>query len=174
MATKESNSDENTVETCIFCLIANKKDEETTILKETKDLVCFRDIDPAAPHHYLVVPREHIYSCFLLHKGHINLVERMAKLGKDVLRDQGITDMMDIRLGFHQPPYISVGHLHLHVLAPTSQISKYMEYKFTPGTNSFVTEEVLRKDLKNIAPPLQYHLETCKLFQCLSCPQTGL
>uniref|UniRef100_A0A3Q0R231 HIT domain-containing protein n=1 Tax=Amphilophus citrinellus TaxID=61819 RepID=A0A3Q0R231_AMPCI len=128
MATKESNSDENTVETCIFCLIANKKDEETTILKETKDLVCFRDIDPAAPHHYLVVPREHIYSCFLLHKGHINLVERMAKLGKDVLRDQGITDMMDIRLGFHQPPYISVGHLHLHVLAPTSQISKYMEY----------------------------------------------
>uniref|UniRef100_A0AAZ1XJE6 HIT domain-containing protein n=1 Tax=Oreochromis aureus TaxID=47969 RepID=A0AAZ1XJE6_OREAU len=174
-ATNWSNSDENDVETCIFCLIANKKDENTKIIKETKDLVCFSDIFPCAPHHYLVIPRQHILSCLSLHKGHIDLVERMAKLGKDVLHDQGITDMTDIRLGFHQLPFISVGHLHLHVLAPASQISKYMLYKFIPETNRFVTEEVLCKRLKSISPPLRYHyLENCKLFQCISCAQTGL
>uniref|UniRef100_A0A3Q2NNJ9 Histidine triad nucleotide binding protein 3 n=1 Tax=Fundulus heteroclitus TaxID=8078 RepID=A0A3Q2NNJ9_FUNHE len=102
-------------ESCIFCLIAHNRDEETT------ELVCFKDVFPAAPHHYLVVPRKHIVSCKSLNRRSISLVERMANFGKEVLRDQGITDMKDVRLGFHQPPFISVDHLHLHVLAPASQ-----------------------------------------------------
>ncbi|XP_008290511.1 histidine triad nucleotide-binding protein 3-like [Stegastes partitus] len=133
---------------CIFCLIASGEDEEAEIVKQNKELVCFKDIYPAAPHHYLVVPRQHIYSCFSLHRGHISLVKKMAEMGKAVLREQGITDMTVARLGFHQPPYISVGHLHLHVIAPASQISPYMLYKFIPETESFITEESLRRDLQ--------------------------
>ncbi|KAM7395428.1 hypothetical protein PAMA_006942 [Pampus argenteus] len=139
-----------TVETCIFCLIANGQDKQTKVIKKNNELVCFRDICPAAPHHYLVIPRQHIHSCLSLHRGHISLVEKMVEMGKAVLLEQGITDMKDIRLGFHQPPYISVDHLHLHVLAPTSQISLSMEYKFTPGADIFVSEEYLRKRLKDI------------------------
>ncbi|XP_026175201.1 histidine triad nucleotide-binding protein 3-like isoform X2 [Mastacembelus armatus] len=139
MATNKAHLGDDIVEDCIFCLIAKDQDEEADVLKKNNELVCFRDIDPAAPHHYLVVPREHIQSCLSLHKGHIDLVKRMAEMGKAVLRDQGITDMKDIRLGFHQPPYISVNHLHLHVLAPSSRISEYMKYKFMPETKSFVT-----------------------------------
>lgn len=44
---------------CIFCEIANGK-TETEILYEDEKLVLFRDIRPAADHHFLVVPREHI------------------------------------------------------------------------------------------------------------------
>ncbi|XP_068580553.1 adenosine 5'-monophosphoramidase HINT3-like isoform X2 [Cebidichthys violaceus] len=119
-------------QTCVFCLIAHNQDKETEVIKENKELVCFRDIVPAAPHHYLVVPKQHIRSCLSLHRGHVHLVERMADMGKAVLRDQGITNMKDISLGFHQPPYTSVDHLHLHVLAPASQIYKHMMYKFIP------------------------------------------
>ncbi|XP_078130406.1 adenosine 5'-monophosphoramidase HINT3-like isoform X2 [Sander vitreus] len=177
------NMARNKSETCIFCLIANDQDKETEIIKKNKELVCFRDIDPAAPHHYLVVPIQHIHSCLSLHSGHIGLVKRMAEMGKTVLHDQGVTDMKDIRfllhetahpagiscnwswhpvpvrdiaqghckafttstfyfvarLGFHQPPFTSVDHLHLHVLAPSSQISECMQYKFIPRTNRFVT-----------------------------------
>ncbi|AWP20004.1 putative apoptosis-stimulating of p53 protein 1-like [Scophthalmus maximus] len=75
-------------------------------------------------------------------------------MGRAVLREQGIIDMKDVRLGFHQPPYISVNHLHLHVLAPASQISEYMIYKFIPGTSSFITEEYLREHLKKNAVDL--------------------
>lgn len=42
-------------------------------LQQNKELVCFRDISPAAPHHYLVIPKQHIHSCFLLHRGHVDL-----------------------------------------------------------------------------------------------------
>ncbi|XP_031177590.1 histidine triad nucleotide-binding protein 3-like [Sander lucioperca] len=148
------NMARNKSETCIFCLIANDQDKETEVIKKNKELVCFRDIDPAAPHHYLVVPIQHIQSCLSLHSGHIGLVKRMAEMGKTVLHDQGVTDMKDIRLGFHQPPFTSVDHLHLHVLAPSNQISEYMQYKFIPRTNRFVTEECLQKCLKDNAPPV--------------------
>ncbi|XP_034755672.1 LOW QUALITY PROTEIN: histidine triad nucleotide-binding protein 3-like [Etheostoma cragini] len=139
-------------ETCIFCLISNDQDKETQVIKKNEELVCFRDIYPAAPHHYLVVPIQHIHSCLSLHSGHIGLVKRMAEMGKTVLHEQGVTDMEDIRLGFHQPPFTSVNHLHLHVLAPSSQIFKHMQYKFLPGTLRFVTEAYLQKHLKDNAP----------------------
>ncbi|XP_028253215.1 histidine triad nucleotide-binding protein 3-like [Parambassis ranga] len=156
MTTDAADSDE---EFCIFCLIANGRDKETKIIKKNKDLVCFRDIYPAAPHHFLVVPREHIHSCHSLHRGHINVVKQMAQLGKAVLHEQGITNMKDVRLGFHQPPYISVGHLHLHVLAPASEISFDLVYKFTPKAYNFLTEEHLLKRLHDIDPPYQHKLE---------------
>lgn len=120
-------------EYCIFCMISQGKDKETEIVKENEDLVCFRDIYPAAPHHYLVIPKEHIVSCLSLEFCHKSLVERMAEMGKAVLQEQGVSDMADIKLGFHIPPYTSVDHLHLHVVAPSSQISEYVAHKFTPG-----------------------------------------
>ncbi|XP_040017492.2 adenosine 5'-monophosphoramidase HINT3 isoform X1 [Gasterosteus aculeatus] len=150
----ELNSDPST-ETCIFCLISKGQDKNTEVIKENKELVCFRDIVPAAPHHYLVVPKEHIRDCLSLHAGHVDLVKMMAKMGMAVLHDQGISDVKDISLGFHQPPYTSVAHLHLHVLAPASQIYKDMEYKFIPNSYRFVTEECLRKQLKDNTSPFK-------------------
>ncbi|XP_070782058.1 adenosine 5'-monophosphoramidase HINT3-like [Enoplosus armatus] len=153
-----NESDSTLDETCIFCMIANDRDKETEVIRKNKELVCFRDIDPAAPHHYLVVPIQHIHSCYSLNRGHIGLVKQMAEMGKAVLQDQGITDMKDIRLGFHRPPYTSVDHLHLHVLAPTSKISKYMQYRFIPQTERFVTEKGLRKHLKDNPPSAKHPL----------------
>ncbi|KAJ0047270.1 hypothetical protein NL108_001817, partial [Boleophthalmus pectinirostris] len=61
-----------------------------------EELVCFRDICPVAPHHYLVIPKEHFVSCQSLQWHHCSLVERMAELGKAVLQEQGVSDMTDI------------------------------------------------------------------------------
>uniref|UniRef100_A0A3B5L1M0 HIT domain-containing protein n=1 Tax=Xiphophorus couchianus TaxID=32473 RepID=A0A3B5L1M0_9TELE len=121
-------------ESCIFCHFAHNRDEETTVLKQVRKFVCFRDIDPVAPHHYLVIPRDHIVSCKSLNRTHIDLE---TELGTDVC--------LFFRLGFHQPPFISVKHLHLHVLAPASQISTSMQYKFTPGTDRFIAVRLANK-----------------------------
>ncbi|XP_028295758.1 histidine triad nucleotide-binding protein 3-like [Gouania willdenowi] len=160
---KETTDEEEFLDDgCIFCLIANEEDKEAEVIQRSNELVCFKDICPAAPHHYLVVPRKHIMSCLLLNKEQIGLVEKMAEMGKDVLRARGVTDMNDISLGFHQPPYTSVDHLHLHVLAPKSQISTLFAHKFIPDSPRFITERTLRRCLQEITPP-----HNC-LFDCLS------
>ncbi|KAM9798328.1 adenosine 5'-monophosphoramidase HINT3-like [Neosynchiropus ocellatus] len=156
----ESNGDDETVEACVFCAIARGEEEATVILQDD-ELVCFSDIYPAAPHHYLVVPRQHIVSCQSLHRGHIQMVERMADMGRAALRSQGIVDMDNIRLGFHLYPNISVPHLHLHVLAPASEISSYYSFKFNPRSYSFITEDCLRTDLENIPLPRFRSLLDC-------------
>ncbi|XP_074540715.1 adenosine 5'-monophosphoramidase HINT3-like isoform X2 [Halichoeres trimaculatus] len=92
------HSPEEIDDTCTFCLIASGQDKEATLLKKNKELVCFKDIYPAAPHHYLVVPRQHITNCHSLQRRHIDLVKRMAEMGKEVLRDQGFTDAKEIRM----------------------------------------------------------------------------
>ncbi|XP_061561123.1 adenosine 5'-monophosphoramidase HINT3-like [Phycodurus eques] len=133
-----NNTDTSGDYLCTFCMIARGQDQEAQVLKKDQELVCFRDICPAAPHHYLVVPNQHIENCFSLHNGHVTLVEKMVEMGRTVLQDQGVADMTDIRIGFHQPPYTSISHLHLHVLAPASKIAGSVMFKFLPGTVSFV------------------------------------
>ncbi|XP_029605067.1 histidine triad nucleotide-binding protein 3-like [Salmo trutta] len=157
----ESDSSSDMEDICMFCMIAKNQDKDTEIVKQDSELVCFRDINPAAPHHYLVVPKKHIVSCFSLFKEHVKLVERMAEMGRAVLQENGITNPNDIRMGFHRPPYISVPHLHLHVLAPTSEITDCMAHKFTPGTMRFATEDLLRRTLVSGVDPDHYLVLTC-------------
>ncbi|XP_024233920.1 histidine triad nucleotide-binding protein 3 isoform X1 [Oncorhynchus tshawytscha] len=164
----QSNLSSDMEDICVFCMIAENQDKDTEIVKQDSELVCFRDINPAAPHHYLVVPKKHIVSCFSLFKEHVKLVERMAEMGRAVLQENGIANPNDIRMGFHRPPYISVPHLHLHVLAPTSEITDDMAHKFTPGTMRFATEDLLRRTLVSGVDPDHYLMLTCNSGRGLS------
>ncbi|XP_052443063.1 adenosine 5'-monophosphoramidase HINT3 [Carassius gibelio] len=145
---KQDSSDDGRDETCIFCKIANRDDPFTEILAEDEDIVCFQDIDPAAPHHYLVIPKKHIHSCLSLQTDDIHLVKKMADMGREVLKAKNVTNFEDISLGFHVPPYITVPHLHLHVLAPFSQVFKWVRFKYTSFW--YLTEEKLLQKLRGI------------------------
>lgn len=90
----ESNSSSDMEDTCMFCMIAKNQDKDTEIVKQDSELVCFQDINPAAPHHYLVVPKKHIVSCFSLVKEHVKLVERMAEMGRAVLQEMALPIQM--------------------------------------------------------------------------------
>lgn len=57
---------------CIFCDIASGK-TDTVLELETEDYVIFKDIRPAARHHYLIVPKQHFESLMDLDKSHSNL-----------------------------------------------------------------------------------------------------
>lgn len=45
----------------------------------------------------------------------------------------------EIRMGFHMPPFITVKHLHLHGIAPVSNMTAYMRMIFKPETFWFKT-----------------------------------
>ncbi|KAJ3606987.1 hypothetical protein NHX12_026502 [Muraenolepis orangiensis] len=61
--TEEGRGSPTEDEDCVFCLISNGQDKDAEVVRENEELVCFRDIVPAAPHHYLVIPRQHVVSC---------------------------------------------------------------------------------------------------------------
>ncbi|KAK7887104.1 hypothetical protein WMY93_026725 [Mugilogobius chulae] len=127
---------------CIFCKIVNKE-MGTELLHCDEEISCFKDIRPAAPHHYLVVPNKHVGNCKSLTKEHVPLVKRMVELGKEILEKNNITDLSDVRFGFHWPPFCSVTHLHLHVLAPVNQMGFLSRFMYKVNSYWFVTADQL-------------------------------
>lgn len=65
-------------------------------------------------------------------------MEKLISIGKQILNEKGCSEN-DILLGFHCPPFNSVQHLHLHVLAPASQMTFLRRMIFKPNTWWFST-----------------------------------
>jgi histidine triad (HIT) family protein len=103
---------------CIFCKIANKE-VEAEILYEDELVIAFPDINPHAPVHILVIPREHIESVNQLTEGekHEKLAGRLVLVAKKIAQEKGIAEngyKLLLRTGEHGGQ--EVPHIHLHLL----------------------------------------------------------
>lgn len=101
---------------CIFCRVA-RGDVPGTIVYQDEHIVAFRDIQPAAPVHVLVIPREHIASIAELQPSDAGLAGALLSVAAHVaalesLRTDGYRVVSNV--GRHGGQ--SVDHLHLHVL----------------------------------------------------------
>lgn len=100
---------------CLFCKIVKKEIPSETVV-ETDRALAFKDINPAAPTHVLVIPKEHIASAQELSpaQGELlgELFELMAKIATDAGLDRGHRLVTNIGPEAGQ----SVEHLHFHVL----------------------------------------------------------
>lgn len=101
-------------EDCLFCRIANGE-IPVRVVAETPECVAFRDIDPKAPVHVLVIPREHIAS--LDHARDAAAIGRLALLAADVARREGIAESgYRTVINTNADAGQTVFHLHLHLL----------------------------------------------------------
>ncbi|CAN5778597.1 histidine triad nucleotide-binding protein [soil metagenome] len=101
---------------CIFCRIAAGTLPATRIL-ETDDVVAFRDLNPQAPTHALVIPRRHLESLDDLGPGDGNLAGALLLATAEVARLEGIADTgYRVVANTGEEGGQAVGHLHLHVL----------------------------------------------------------
>ncbi|KAK4324458.1 hypothetical protein Pmani_004906 [Petrolisthes manimaculis] len=132
---------------CIFCKICDGV-EPSNIVHQDDEFVVFPDMRPAAPHHYLIVTRQHFTDARSLTKEHIPMVERMVSVGKEVLATQGGSDG-SARLGFHWPPFHSISHLHLHVIAPENEMGFLARGIFKTNSFWFVTPETVMARLED-------------------------
>ena len=101
---------------CIFCKIAKGKIPSTKVYEDDHCLA-FRDINPQAPTHILVIPKKHIDSVAALKPedeaivGHIFTV--ISKIAKDEHLDSGFRVISNSGADAGQ----TVNHLHFHILA---------------------------------------------------------
>uniref|UniRef100_A0A1J3DLM1 Histidine triad nucleotide-binding protein 3 n=1 Tax=Noccaea caerulescens TaxID=107243 RepID=A0A1J3DLM1_NOCCA len=115
---------------CIFCQIVHNPTSTTRLLHNDEKVVAFQDIKPAAHRHYLVIPKEHIPTVRDLKRRDedYSLVSHMLSVGQGLLQKDAPQSIH--RFGFHQPPFNSVDHLHLHCFAlpftPRRKAIKYM------------------------------------------------
>jgi histidine triad (HIT) family protein len=101
---------------CIFCRIVRGEIPSPRVW-EDDHLIAIRDINPAAPTHVLVIPREHVESVAHLEDGHRELAGRLLLAARDIARSEGITEG-GYRLVLNTGPEggQTVPHIHLHIL----------------------------------------------------------
>ena len=102
---------------CLFCRIIAGEIPASIVYKDD-DLVAFRDINPQAPMHLLVVPRKHIPTTNDLSADDDALVGRMLRRAARLAADEGFGER-GYRTVFNcnREAGQTVFHLHLHLLA---------------------------------------------------------
>jgi histidine triad (HIT) family protein len=102
---------------CLFCRIV-AGDVPATRLYEDETVVAFKDINPQAPLHALIVPREHVASLNELGASHDAMAGSMLRAAARLAREHGYGER-GYRVVFNTNADAgqSVLHLHLHVLA---------------------------------------------------------
>ncbi len=101
---------------CLFCRMASG---EMAVEKLHDDELCFaiRDINPRAPTHLLIIPRQHIPSVREIEEEHGPLLARMVSAANGLADGEGIGER-GYRLAFNcgDDGGQTIYHLHLHVL----------------------------------------------------------
>jgi histidine triad (HIT) family protein len=101
---------------CLFCRIAAKQ-QKADIVAEDDGLIAFRDINPQAPTHLLIIPTEHVASLDVLSPAHAGMAGRAVSFAARLARTLGLMPegyrlVMNCGPGAGQ----TVFHLHLHLL----------------------------------------------------------
>jgi len=101
---------------CIFCKIINGE-IPTEFLYQDDTLVVFRDINPHAPVHILIVPKKHIRSINDLTENDREIISHLIMVGKDIAKKESVNSsgyklLFNVERGGGQVIF----HLHLHLI----------------------------------------------------------
>lgn len=101
---------------CLFCAIV-KGDIKGELVYQDGSVVAFRDINPKAPVHLLIVPRKHIATLLDLEPGDKGLIGDIFSLAAKLARDQGIAqDGFRVVANCGEGAGQSVFHIHFHLM----------------------------------------------------------
>jgi histidine triad (HIT) family protein len=100
---------------CLFCKIA-AKELDSEIVFESDHIVAFKDINPAAPVHVLVIPKEHIASVQDLSSQHASLLGEVFEAIGKIATEQGVDTGYRIVSNVGRAAGQSVFHVHFHLI----------------------------------------------------------
>ena len=100
---------------CIFCKIKNGEIPSTKIYEDDQIYV-FRDVDPQAPEHVLMIPKTHITGLDALTKENAELMGYMLCKVKDIADILGLSNGYRVVINNGEDGQQTVPHLHIHIL----------------------------------------------------------
>ena len=100
----------------LFLKIINRE-IPADIIYETDDMLAFRDINPQAPTHILIIPKEHIKTINDLESGHAEMMGKLFLTAAELARSEGIADEgYRVVMNCNEAGGQAVYHIHLHLL----------------------------------------------------------
>ncbi len=103
---------------CIFCKIANNEINSSKVY-EDDEVLAFRDINPEAPVHILIIPKGHIGSADEIDSGNSAIVGRIFELIPKIAREAGLKNGYRVITNVGEDGGQSVHHMHFHLLGGT-------------------------------------------------------
>lgn len=117
------NDSKESIEQCIFCqIVKNQAPAEKEF--ENEEIIAFRDINPKAPTHILIVPKKHINSIATMEENDGDLIGRMILIGRNLAKEKNIEEngyRLTFNIGRHAGQVVD--HIHLHLLGGQSMNS---------------------------------------------------
>lgn len=100
---------------CIFCKIV-KGEIPSNLIYEDDKVVAFEDINPQAPIHYLVIPREHVKSAADINEDNKDLIGHIFFIASKIAMEKGLDQGYRIVNNCGIDGGQTVDHIHFHVL----------------------------------------------------------
>lgn len=104
------------MEDCLFCKIASGQIPSQIVFQD-EDVVAFKDINPQAPVHILIIPRRHIASLMDLDESNVSVIQHIMLTAKQLAEQYGIASSgFRIVSNCGADAGQSVNHVHFHLL----------------------------------------------------------
>jgi histidine triad (HIT) family protein len=100
---------------CLFCKIING-DIPADKLFEDDEILVFRDIAPAAPVHFLVIPKKHITGPSSVESTDHALIGKMMQKGSEIAQQEGVGDAFRVVFNNGADAGQTVFHIHMHII----------------------------------------------------------
>ncbi len=101
---------------CIFCKIVSKQIPANLVYQD-EQVTAFRDLNPQAPTHVLLVPNQHVANTESLEPEHDAIVGAVMRTARSIARSAGVADSgYRLVVNTGRDANNTVAHLHVHLL----------------------------------------------------------
>lgn len=116
---------------CIFCKIIRGEIPSRRVY-EDDEVIAFHDINPLAPVHFMIVPKQHVDSLAHVDATHQDVLGKIMVLADRLAREQGCNDGFRTIINTGRVARQDVFHLHVHIIGG-GEVLPHMLYRPKAG-----------------------------------------
>ena len=122
----------NSEDDCLFCRIV-KGEIPSRKVYEDEQIYAFHDINPVAPVHFMIIPKQHIASLMQVDKEHQMVLGHILAKANELAKSQGLNEGFRTIINSGRIGMQEVYHLHAHILGGTEPLGAMLKRGLRPA-----------------------------------------